>query len=701
MSEAVRTTRSRVVEGIVLAFFLLLFGRMICLQVVQHDRFLERGLDLWQDRGPLPAERGDLLDRHGRSLALSITSWDVGLVPSQFRGRPREELLAAADRLSRLLDLDPAETRRTLARKGDTFFYLKRGAVLHRDTLEAIRKTEGHSLDPRRDRVYPLGGAAASLLGIYRFGEDGRDLMTGLELGCDHWLRGTPGVGLWSRTPSGGPGDSCEEIVPPVDGLDLELTLDADLQSIAETCLAAAVERTASRGGVVLVVDPLTGDVLAAADTPVHRERSEVDPVRGWDNACFTGAYEPGSVFKLFSGASLLARGAIDTSMVIDCDDTDFGGYQVHNDMNHEYGQLAFMDAFAHSSNVYFARAVLNLSEREFEDDLHLFGFDRALGVPYPGATKGILDDRKNWERRKLSTLAYGQAIATTPLHLAMAAAAVANGGELLAPRLVRRVLDKHGRTVEDLQPVVRHRVLDQGLAALLREAMARVVTQGTGRKAAVDWIAVSGKTGTAEKVVEGDRGYTPGAYMASFLGFVPAESPRLVILTMLDQPAYRYHYASESAAPLFHDVVEEIGRTTAWLSGLDPAATAPATARVLCAVPDLRGLDLDAARAELERLDLTAAADAASGLVVAQHPASGATLAEGETVRLSVAADAGDPRACPDLRGLSLRQLQRRLETLGVAWEREGVGYVVKQTPAPGDPLDARGVRVVLEATW
>lgn len=703
MSQAAGTTRYRVVEGIVLAFFLLLFGRMICLQMVQHDAFLARGLAMWQDREPLPAERGDMLDRHGRSLALSVTTWDVGIVPSQFRDRPREELLHTADRLSQLLDVDPIETRRRLAAAGQRHFYIRTGAVLHRDTLEAVRRLRGNSCDARRDRIYPLGGTAASLLGLYRQGGEDGDLMAGLERGCDHWLRGTPGVALWNRTPTGGPGDSREEIVPAVDGLDLELTLDAELQTIAEDCLREAVMRTEAQGGVVLIVEPRSGDVLAAADTPVARDRTEIDPVLGWDNANFTGAYEPGSVFKLFTGASVLGRGAIDTVMTIDCDDTQFGGYEIHNDMNHEYGVLPFMDAFAHSSNVYFARASLNLAPEEFLDDLHLFGFDRALGVPYPGATKGILAPVSSWERRKLPTLSYGQAIATSPLHLAMAAAAVANGGELMAPRLVRRVLDKRGREVERPDPVVRHRVIDEELSALLRDAMARAVREGTGRKAAVGWTSVGGKTGTAEKVVPGDTTYTPGAYMASFLGFVPAEAPRLVILTMLDQPAYRYHYASESAAPLFREVVEEIGRGTTWLAGLEEPVPSAEPALVLGAVPDVRGLDLDAARAELERLDLTAAADAADGLVVAQQPAPGIPLAAGQTVQLSLSArtEAAGARPCPDLRGLSLRQLRRRLEALGVPVAREGVGYVAHQSPAPGEPLDDRGVRVVLEAAW
>lgn len=408
----------------------------------------------------------------------------------------------------------------------------------------------------------------------------------------------------------------------------------------------------------MLIVEPETGDVLAAADSPVVRDRAEVDAATGWSNFNFAGAYEPGSIFKLFSGASVLGRGAIDTLMTIDCDDTQFGGYAIHNDMNHEYGVLPFMDAFAHSSNVFFARAVLNLSETEFLDDLHLFGFDRELGVPYPAATRGILAPRRLWERRKLPTLSYGQAIATSPLHLAMAAAAVANGGELMAPRLVRRVLDKKGREVERFEPIVRHRVIDEDLAALLREAMARAVRDGTGKKASVAWTTVGGKTGTAEMVVPGDRSYSPGAYRSSFLGFVPASRPRLVILTMLDQPDYRHHYASESAAPLFREVVQEIGRSTGWLSDVERPAMAGGAV----------------AGTSVPRRDA----------VVAARPRSPER-----------------PGACPDLVGLSLRELRRKIRALGVPLRRSGVGYVVAQTPSPGEELGADGISVTMEAPW
>jgi stage V sporulation protein D (sporulation-specific penicillin-binding protein) len=701
------TKRLGTIKWIVLAYLVLLAGRMVCLQVVQHDQLLGRVHAQTTERRALAAERGNLFDRQGRSLALSITTWDVGLAPSAYRGRPKGELEANADRLARMLEVDPAEVRSRLRQAGDGFLYIAKRAVLHRDSLAVLPWIPGVSYDVRRDRIYPVGGVAASLIGMYR--EEGKngDVLSGLEQGYDDWLRGTPGEALWHHTPNRGPGDSFEAVIPAVNGLDLELTIDASLQAIAEDCLSEALVETSSQAGVVLIVDPHTGDILAAADAPVVRERSDITDFNTfWNNYNFTGAYEPGSVFKLFTGVSLLRRGAIDTVMTIDCDDINFGGYDVHNDMNHKYGELAFMEAFAHSSNVFFARAVLNLSEKEFLDDLHLLGFDRALGVPYPSATRGILADRKDWERRRMPTIAYGQAIATTPLHLVLAASVVANGGELMAPRLIRQVRTKAGRVVETFEPVARHRVIDEDLAMLLRHALGRAVTSGTGAKAAVSWTTVGGKTGTAEKVVEGDTTYTPGAYMASFLGIVPVENPRLVILTMVDQPNYAHHYASESAAPLFRNVVEGIGRNTSWLDGVtETKVDDDLFEPVLSAVPDVRYLTQETASRELGRMGFVTPVISGDGLVIAQTPTAGTRLASGDTVSLIMgqqdALASGAAKRCPDLSGLSTREVRRRLAPLDMNVNCEGSGYVVSQSPEPGVLLEGRTIQVRLETSW
>ena len=562
-------TRLRWLQTGAFVLFAGLTVRLGDLQIRQHETLLEIGTNQWLDAVPVPAERGNIYDRQGRSLALSVTTWRVGVSTTSLRGKDPGECAAIADRVAGIFDLNPVETRRRLTEAGGKHIVLASRAVLHRDSLLALRRLGCVTFDVQHDRVYPQGGTGASLLGHFRDTGNGA-VANGLEQAYDELLAGTPGEAWRHKTPHRGPGDGLEVVTPARDGLDLVLTIDADLQAIAEDCLEIAVPECHAIGGAVLIIDPNTGEVLAAADTPVIRDRTEAaEHKRFWDNYNFTGSYEPGSVFKIFTAASLLARDAVDTTLAIDCDDQQFDGYRIRNSEGHDFGFMSFMDAFAHSSNVYFARMVLNLRRDEFFRDLQLLGFGKPTGAVYPGQTRGLCKPMKDWSGRTQSTIAFGQEITASPLQVALAGATVANGGRLMAPMMVREVRTKNGSVVERREPVVYQEVMSERLAEVIRGAMLRAVTEGTGGKASVPWTTVAGKTGTAQKVREGATGYEYGVYIASFLGMVPADEPRLLILTILDEPDQSHHYASASAAPLFARVVEQIGRSTSWLSGV------------------------------------------------------------------------------------------------------------------------------------
>jgi len=561
--------RLRWIQAGAFVVFAGLLVRMGDLQVRQHDTYYAMGIGQWLDPEPVPAERGNLYDRQGRSLALSVATWRVGVSAKSLRNKDAASCNAVADRVAGVLGLESDDVRRRLRSADGRHIVLARRAVLHRDSLLVLRRLGCATLELQHDRVYPRGGTGASLLGHFRDTGNGATA-NGLEQAYDDLLAGTPGEAWRHKTPQRGPGDGLEIVTPAKDGLDLVLTLDADLQAIAEDCLAAAVPECNAIGGAVLVLDPNTGEVLAAADTPVIRERADAAAhTRFWDNYNFTGSYEPGSVFKIFTAASLLARDAVDTTLAIDCDDQQFDGYHIRNSEGHDFGDMSFMDAFAHSSNVYFARMVLNLRRDEFFRDLQLFGFGKPTGAIYPGQTRGICKPVKKWSGRTQSTIAFGQEITASPLQVALAGATVANGGRLMAPMMLREVRTKSGTVVERREPVVYQRVMSKQLAEVMRDAMHKVVTEGTGGSASVPWTTVGGKTGTAQKVRDGAAGYEPGVYISSFLGLVPADEPRLLILTIIDEPDYAHHYASSSAAPLFARVVEEIGRSTSWLSGV------------------------------------------------------------------------------------------------------------------------------------
>ncbi len=668
----------------------VLAARLVQVQVVEHDRFLAAAHRQWERRITLPSHRGEIRDRRGRVLALSTRHWQVGVATRSLDAAAREE---AATVLAEVLDLPRPTVLRRLADAGGRHVVLARRACLDDARVRRLRRVPGISLDPLETRTYPYGGLAASLLGTYHRDPDGRRRATALELGLDDLLEGAPGVGLRANTGIPGRDAGVSVIEPPRDGHDVTLTLDIDLQRIAEECLARSVAECAARGGSVLILDPADGAVLAAADTPLVTDRRRVTDPAAWNNGNFTTAYEPGSVFKIFTTAALLQAAAIDTGTVIDCAATRFDGYTIRNDAGHDFGRMALLDAFAHSSNVYFARAVLNLSPEEFYRSLTAFGFGMPLEVPYPATSRGSLRPPAAWSRRSQSTLAIGQELAATPLQLVLAAAAVANGGTVPAPRLVAAV---------DGTPLPAagggRRVLEPAVTALVRRAMREVVVRGTGRAAAVAWTTTAGKTGTAQVPDLENGGYRRGAYIASFLGFVPAEAPRLVILTVLDEPDRRHHYAAQSAAPLFRAVVEEIGRSTDWLRDATTRITLPGPAAGV-PVPDLLYLDTATAERVLAGAGLAARADAVAGTVVGQVPPPGTRLTPGETVTLVVASGgAARPDRCPDWRGLSSRDVNRRAARLGLAVRCRGVGYVTAQDPPPGAPLPEGPIELVLE---
>ncbi|PIE75906.1 hypothetical protein CSA17_05065, partial [bacterium DOLJORAL78_65_58] len=504
--------RFRILHIILLVTGLALAGRVVQIQIFQHREWRQVAESAWSDDIAIAPERGNIYDRAMRPLALSVSSWRVGVATSLL-GDDTDKVV---DLLAKVLERKPRDLVRQIRRAEGAHVVVAAREVLSRDEMMALRAHKAITVEDLRLRAYPFDGLAASLVGFYREDPQG-DVATGLEYGLREILNGKMGRARLITTGKTGRDLGQVEVEAARHGKSLVLTLDTDLQDICEQRLRRSVAETGAEGGSVLVLDPSTGDILAAASWPLMttREGRHGDG-RIWQNRNFTTIYEPGSVFKIFTAASLLRHGAVDTVMVFDCTNSDIGdGIRIENDAGHTYGNLSFMPAFAKSSNIYFARAVANLRKDEFYNDLKAFGFGQGSGVPYPGTSAGILRKWDDWSGRSKPTLAIGQEVAVTPLQLGLAVCAVANGGTLYAPRLIREVRDAKGSLVEKRDPRALRQVIGEPLAELLREAMGRVVDQGTGVAAREDWVRCGGKTGTAEKSRDG-VGYAAGAYVAS-----------------------------------------------------------------------------------------------------------------------------------------------------------------------------------------
>jgi cell division protein FtsI/penicillin-binding protein 2 len=699
VSRAAGGSRFTLVKGICLLAATVLLARLVHVQVIEHQRYRAEADRQWLQAKTIQPRRGDLYDRHGRPLAITVASCRVGVAASLV-----EDPQALGRVLAPVLGRDAEQLAREIRRAGDEHVVLSRQAFLDESQQRLLRRFPAVTLDEQIDRVYPLDGVGASWLGFFREDPDSSVHATGLELGLDELLVGRPGKAMRVRSARAGEDHGEVVVTPAHHGADLLLTLDADLQEIAETHLREAVADSRARAGSVLILDPHAGDVLAAASWPLLGSRNRpVAEASYWIDRNVTAAYEPGSVFKVFTAAALLASGAVDTATVIDCTDHDLGGFSIGEAAGHRFGRLGFMAGFSQSSNVWFARAVTNLAAEEQYRTLLDFGFGRGTGVPYPGEGDGILAPPAAWSRRSQATIAIGQEVAVTPLQLGLAVAAVANGGTLFAPRVWTEARDSEGRVIARNEPAPLRQVLPRGLDRVLREAMRRVVLEGTGEAVRRDWISIGGKTGTAQKSVPG-RGYRDGLHSASFVGMLPIENPRLVIVTVLDEPRGIKHYASQSAAPLFGAVVDDIRRTTGWLTDVDRSSErlviGPRQRERV--VPDVMFLGSDGAVLRLEQAGFAVHGAEQQGRVMMQVPAAGSLATAGSAVTLTVRSREGHAaQVCPDLTGLSNRQVRALAARLGIPVRMEGVGYVTSQHPAPGEGLDGDGLEVRMVNAW
>ncbi len=676
-----RKSRVLVAAAGLLFGLVLVWLRIGWLQVVRHAHYTERA-DLNQEqRVLLRPTRGNLLDRAGHVLARDLKTYSVSGAPREMAD-PRRTARALAG----LLDEPPARLLREFAKR-PRFVWIKRRISPALAERIAARRERGVYLATEVQRVYPLGAASAELLGRTDLDANGVD---GLELQLDPALRGRPGWTTLFRDGAGRsmalPGGLRRE---PEDGQHVVLTLDADLQCIVETHLAAAVKELRAVRGFAMFMDPRTGEVLAAAVAP-HLEPGKA---RNWN---FTDQFEPGSTYKPVVVGAALEEGLAKPDQVFEASADGVGAVAPGTNFHdvHKEASYRFRDAVRWSSNIVMGR-VANLvgAERLYRYSTAL-GFGSITGITFPGEAGGRLRSPEHWSARSTPTIAIGHEISVTPLQLTLAYAAIANGGVMMRPMLVREIRDADGTTVRRYAPEASHRVFSEQTSALIREMLTAVVDSGTAKAARVPGIQVAGKTGTAQKYDASVGTYGRGLYLSSFAGFAPAEAPRMVGVVVIDEPRGAKYYGGECAAPVFGRVVADLRRLPRGPLGsgvVQVAARPPAPAPVV--VPDLRLLPARTAERRLAAYDLRARNAGQGTRVLTQEPAAGTEVERGAVVTLwlSRPEDAAD-RRLPDLAGLSVRAALRKLAPHQVAARIVGNGTVVRQSPIAGTKLPLGG---------
>lgn len=650
--------RQALLAGVLLGAAAVLV-RSFQVQVVEEERWRARALGQHRRRVELAAPRGTIYDRNGVPLAASREAYRVSVAPRELRDRSE-----AAARLREVLGVPAAQARRAVDPRRPWVVLPGRYDAVAR---EALAGEPGIYFEPVLERLYPHGELALELVG--RVNAEGR-AQGGIELEFDTLLSGRSGEAVARRNGRGEvvPG-SLITVVEPTPGHDVYLTIDYALQEIADEALRRAVSQTGAEGGDLLLADPRTGEILAAATARRAGGRS-------W--RAVTEAYEPGSTMKPFTVAALLAEGRASLEDRVYAEN---GRYEqdgrIITDV-HGYGWLTLRDGLRYSSNIAIAKLAARLEPADQFAYLRDFGFGTPTGVAYPSEAAGVLRRPARWSRHSQSSLAMGYEVAVTPLQMVMAYGALANGGVLLEPRLVREVRARDGRVVERYGPQPVRRVVSPEIARSISEALVEVVETGTGQAAGLGSFQVAGKTGTAKQYREGR--YEAGSYTASFAGFFPAREPQFSFLVRLDRPKGEY-YGGLAAAPVMRATLAAAlaARSTA----LDRGAVAAAMVRAPGSRKAVKANTLPG------RAPATAAGPAGVRpqvrgpyvFALSELPPRSAEPAEG-AVR----------RRVPDVVGLPLRDAARRLHAAGFRVVVEGRGVVAATDPAGGAPAPLGG---------
>jgi cell division protein FtsI (penicillin-binding protein 3) len=653
----VRLARVRFLAVVLLLWASVVVARLAELQIAQGSRYRARAQRQQERRIEVSPLRGSIFDRAGRPLAVSVEASSVYAIPDDVK-----DVAETARLLARYLDVPEATLSARLQQKKG-FVWLAR--KVDRGAAAALKKARipGIHLVGETKRSYPKGSLAAAVLGYVGLDDKG---LGGLEHSYDEIIRGKPGeiVALTDARRSTYGEAEVANSRPPQEGASLVVSIDSGIQFAAEQALTEAVIDAQAKSGVAILLDPTDGSILAMATAPGFDPneygRFSADERR---NRAIADAHEPGSTFKVVTGAVALENSVVTLDETIDTGDGTIrvGNTVISEHDRKQFGALTLAGVFEHSSNVGIIRVGLRLGPQRLWAGATALGVGRASGIDLPGENSGIFRKPERWSMLSNATISMGQEVSLTPLQLARVGAVIANGGRLVRPRLVRRVAHPDGR-VETFAPSPAERVLSEETARIVRDLMVGVVEHGTGKKAAIPGFAVAGKTGTAQKA--GIGGYQAGRYVSSFLGFAPSENPRIVGLVLIEEPRGGRYYGGDIAAPVFSRVVSQ---------ALGILRIAPEEQRL----PEVL-----LASTSSEKIRYPAGVVPASvrgGVVPAPLPPAAIEMP---------AAPAADGAGAPSAVGLSARQALALFARHGLSARVVGSGFVVEQSPAPGAPV-------------
>ncbi|SNS24604.1 peptidoglycan synthetase FtsI [Anaerovirgula multivorans] len=704
MSQPNISTKKRLIF-IFVSVCVVMFGLIIRLgwiQIVHGERYKELANTQQTRDIPIPSKRGTIYDRNGKELAISASSNTVWAKPREI-----DDAEEAASVLSEILELDEEETFEKLK---DTRYGLVRIARwIDDDVADSIRtkKIAGVWIAEDNKRYYPYGNFAAYVLGHTT--DDNRG-MAGVELEYEKYLTGLPG--RWIKNTDGAGRQltfNGERYHPPEDGLNLVLTIDEVIQHFAEKAVENALEINKADRATVIVMDIKTGDILAMTTKPDYdpnqpripldetlRQQLEAMEEQAkleawfsmWRNPIVNDTYEPGSTFKLITTAAVLEEGiATPQSQFYSNGYSIVAGQRIRSWRWYDpFGQQTLTEAVKNSDNPIFIELAQKLGAETFYNYVEGFGFSDVTGIDLPGERKSIMYSLNNVGPVELATMSFGHGIAVTPMHVITSVAAIANDGKLMKPKIVKELIDNDGKVVHRFEETMVRQVISQNTSKEIKEIMEFAVAEGSS--AYIPGYRIGGKSGTAEK-------YESDGFISSFIGVAPIDDPKLIVLTIIDEPRGHSHFGGVIAAPVAKEVLEGSLRYL----GIKPKYTEEETKKLIqneVSIPEVRGLTIKEASQILlqNKLEYRVGAEFTgdgNAIVVDMFPKPNAKIPEKSIIMLYTKIDDNllSTVLVPDLRGKTIREANTISNAIGLKLKIAGNGLANNQVPEAGTQVE------------
>ncbi len=680
--------------GVITLLFVFLVGRIYYIQVVKGAEWYELAKERWSANEVLQAKRGMIMDRNGKVLAMDSVAYNLALNPKQIN--EQEIGSEVIDGLSDIIGMSKESLREHVEAKKDDGQYLSQREVrnggwqLDKTTADKIKEFSrelskekkvpdvGIYLYDQQKRFYPNKELAAQVVGYLN---NENQAMTGIEAALNEQLSGVDGYFKYEK--DGKRVQLAEgevEYQPEQNGHDVTLTIDGDIQKYAQDALAEIVKKYNPKSATAIAADPNTMEILAMANTPNYDPNEYWKNNTGSYNHAVRSIYEPGSTFKIVTLAAAVEEGLFNPDEKYKSGEIYFPkvAKPIRDIKRGGWGTISFLEGLKRSSNVAFVKlGYEKLGEDKFKDYINKFGFGQKTGIQLGGELSGRV--QLTWPI-EVANATFGQGVAVTPIQQVAAVAAVANGGKLLQPQIIKEITDPSTKTTTKVEPKVVRQVISEETSREVGEYLEQVVSDkeiGTGKDAYIEGYRVAGKTGTAQKTNVSGIGYAADKFVVSFIGYAPVENPKIVVYIIVDEPNDPEVGGGRVAGPAFKEIVQKSLRKMGVAPSYEFDESTGKT-EVSIAVPKVTDLNVTQAKSEIKVKGMDVEQVGNGTKVLQQIPPAGSVVHP--TQRVYLITEPPEKLAIPDLTGVSLRDALEFTTLIGVRLIPEGQGYVVSQ---------------------